>query len=248
MDGQHLIGSSDDRTRSWLILAAGLIGTVAVVFALVSFWPDSDEPAEVVASDGGATTTVTGFEPGITDGLTGETSTSQGRGEPSRTSTTEDPAPGSSGDLFGGDFAAVFEQLLGESGNPTQILEVSVYPEYAFLAYRDPAHPGNIDERDWRDGEVGEAKPNLIDDRVDESTEPSLFDPSELDSSLIPQLVADAPRHYDLPTEVSHIIVDRFLPFDDRVLIRVYATPTDGRSGGGYVSYDTSGTLVKVCC
>jgi len=28
----------------------------------------------------------------------------------------------------------------------------------------------------------------------------------------------------------------------------VYATPSDGRSGGGYVSYDTAGAFVKVCC
>ncbi|MGH9273617.1 MAG: hypothetical protein ACRDZU_03130 [Acidimicrobiales bacterium] len=38
---------------------------------------------------------------------------------------------------------------------------------------------------------------------------------------------------------------------DDRTrswLIRVYATPDDGRSGGGYVRYDTAGAFVKVCC
>ena len=51
-----------------------------------------------------------------------------------------------------------------------------------------------------------------------------------------------------MPTHVTHVLVTRFLPFDQRVLIRVYATPDDGRSGGGYVSYDTAGAFVKVCC
>ena len=45
---------------------------------------------------------------------------------------------------------------------------------------------------------------------------------------------------------VTHIIINRFLPFDERVLIRVYATPTDGRSGGGYVQYTLDGTFVKI--
>ena len=45
---------------------------------------------------------------------------------------------------------------------------------------------------------------------------------------------------------VTHVLIDRFLPFDQRVLIRVYATPTDGRSGGGYVQYTLDGTYVKV--
>jgi hypothetical protein len=44
------------------------------------------------------------------------------------------------------------------------------------------------------------------------------------------------------------VLIDRFLPFDERVLIRVYASPTDGRSGGGYISYDTAGALVDTCC
>jgi hypothetical protein len=100
----------------------------------------------------------------------------------------------------------------------------------------------------WREGEVDDAEKNPIDDRVDADTEPYLFALTELDLSRIPALAADAVTRYSVPVEVSHILIDRFLPFDERVLIRVYATPTDGRSGGGYVSYDTAGTFVKVCC
>ena len=62
---------------------------------------------------------------------------------------------------------------------------------------------------------------------------------------MLPRLVDDAPGRFAQDVEVTHVIIDRFLPFDDRVLIRVYATPTDGRSGGGYVQYTLGGTYVK---
>ncbi len=138
--------------------------------------------------------------------------------------------------------------MVAAAGGPAQVIELAVYPDYLFLAYRDPARPENIDRRIWRDGDVGEASPNPIDDRVDADTEPSLFTLGELDLSVLPRLVGDAVTRYDQQVGVTHVIIDRFLPFDQRVLIRVYASPTDGRSGGGYVSYDTAGNLVRVCC
>ncbi len=238
-----MIPSSDDRTRSWLILAGGLLATVAVIFGLVAFWPeDDDESRATVDAEG---TEVTSASP-----ETQETSKpSKGSGEPSEQTIvpTTEPAPVEL-DLFGGDLPAVYAALLAKAGSPGQIIEIAVYDTYAFLSYRDPANPANIDRRIWRDGEVGEAEPNSIDDRVNPDTEPKLFGPTEIDPAVVARLVADAPTHYDIATEVSHVLIDRFLPFDERVLIRVYATPTDGRSGGGYVSYDTAGTLVKVCC
>ena len=65
--------------------------------------------------------------------------------------------------------------LSAAAGNPAQAIEMGVYPEYAFLAYRDPANPGNIDRRMWRDGDGGRRGPNPIDDRVNADTEPRLF-------------------------------------------------------------------------
>ena len=102
----------------------------------------------------------------------------------------------------------------------------------------------------WRDGSVDDAEPNPIDDEVDADTTPQLFGLGELDlaASACSSLVQDAPTHYDVPVEVTHVLIDRFLPFDQRVLVRVYAQPTDGRSGGGYVSYTSAGIFVKVCC
>jgi hypothetical protein len=240
MDGPSpVIPSSDDRTRSWLILAGGLPATVAVIVGLVSFWPDGDDGSPASVDTEGTEV----------PGVTVTTTPPQGTGEPSEQTIvpTTEPAPVDL-DLFAGDLPAVYAQLLQAAGSPGQILEIAVYDSYAFLAYRDPADAGNIDRRMWRDGEVGAAEANPIDDRVSPDTEPQLFGPAEVDPAIVARLIADAPSHYAIPTTVSHVLIDRFLPFDERVLLRVYATPTDGRSGGGYVSYDTAGTLVRVCC
>jgi len=241
-----MIPSSDDRARSWLILAGGIAATAALLFGLVALWPDGDD---------GPRRQTTGTED-TTEGTeaVGDTSTTKppkGTGEPSEQSTTipsPTTAPVVADDLFHGDLPAAYADLLAAAGSPTQVIELAVYDTYAFLAYRDPANPGNLDRRTWRDGEVGDAETNTIDDRVNADTEPSLFGPGEINAGLIAGLIADAPTHYDIPTHVTHVLVDRFLPFDQRVLIRVYATPDDGRSGGGYVSYDTAGAFVKVCC
>jgi hypothetical protein len=240
-----VIPSSDDRTKSWLTLAGGLAATAAVVIGLVLFWPDGDDDSsetqttDVLAEDDSTTTT----KPRTGTGEPSEQTTL-----PSNEGTVTTEAMIVADDLFLGDLPAAYADLLGAAGNPAQIIELAVYDSYAYLAYRDPANPGNIDRRTWRDGEVSDPEPNTIEDRVNPETEPSLFEPGVVDAALIAQLIADAPTHYDLATEVTHVLIDRFLPFDERVLIRVYASPTDGRSGGGYVSYDTAGTFVKVCC
>ena len=240
MDGPDpVIRSSDDRARSWLILAAGLVVTAGLLFGLIALWPDGDDGPGRAA----------GTEDTEPDTETSATEPREGTGEPSqRTTVTTEAPPAEPADLFRGDFPGAFADLLAAAGSPTQVIEVAVYDTYAFLAYRDPANPGNLDRRIWRDGRVGDAEPNPIDDRVDADTEPSLFGPGELDPGLVARLIGDAPTHYELPTQVTHVLIDRFLPFDERVLIRVYASPTDGRSGGGYISYDTAGALVDTCC
>ena len=145
---------------------------------------------------------------------------------------------------------AAVQDVLAAAGGPTQLLELAIYPTYLFVAYRDPADPDRIPRRMWRDGRVDDAEPNPIDDEVDASTTPQLFGLDELDLALrlLPSLVQDAPTHYDEPVEVTHVLIDRFLPFDQRVLVRVYASPPDDPTGGGYVTYTTAGVFQKVCC
>lgn len=230
--------SSDARTRTFLLVAGGLLATLSAVAALVLLWPADDDGDVAV----GGTTTVTADEGKDKDGST--TTVEGAEGEPSERTTTT--APEGPVDLFRTGATEAVAAIAAAAGDPAQAIEVSVYPEYAFLAYRDPAAPANIDRRMWRAGEVGDADPNPIDDRVDADSEPQLWPLAELDLDRLPSLVADAPGRFALDVAVTHVIIDRFLPFDPRVLIRVYASPTDGRSGGGYVQYTIDGTFVKV--
>jgi hypothetical protein len=151
-------------------------------------------------------------------------------------------------DLFGDGPASAVQEVLAAAGQPDRLIEVTIYPSYLFVAYVDPHQPDRIDRRMWRDGQVDAADANPIDDRVDSGTTPKLFGVGDLQLDRIPAIVADAPSHYAEPVRVTHVIVDRFLPFDSRVLVRVYASPPDDPTGGGYVSYTADGTVVKVCC
>jgi hypothetical protein len=246
MDGPVI--SSDDRSKGWLLFAGGLVLTIAAVVGVINLWPEGDD--EVAATDTAAETTRDeATDAGDDEEPGGSDTTAATTGEPSDRSTTSTPttAPGPVNLFIGGADGAV-RDLVAAAGGATQAIEITIYDTYAFLAYRDPANPGNIDRRIWREGVVGDPDPNPIDDRVDADTEPGLFGLAEVDLSILPRLTADAPSHYDMPVNVTHVIIDRFLPFDERVLIRVYATPADGRSGGGYISYDTAGNHVNTCC
>ncbi len=241
MSGPPVISSSDSRSKTMLMFAGGLLATLAIVVGIVLLWPGDDDDADVRA-DATTTTTKTKDKDKSTS-----TTVEGAEGEPSeQTTTTQRPVDPGPVDLFTSGAPEVLADLVAAAGRPTQAIEMSLYPEYAFLAYRDPASMGNIDRRMWRDGAVGDADPNPIDDRVDADTAASLFPIADLRLAVIPRLTADAPSRFALDVAVTHIIINRFLPFDDRVLIRVYASPTDGRSGGGYVQYTLDGTFVKV--
>lgn len=237
MSGPVLPG--DARGKTLLLFAGGLLATIAVVAGLVLLWPSGDDGDDEVVTD---RTTTTRGEASDSDGALGEPS--------ERTSTTapaEEPEePVAPVDLFTAGADDALADMVDAAGNPSQGIEISVYPTYAFLAYRDPAHPENIDRRSWRDGEdMDDAAPNPINDRVDGDSEPLLFALSKVDLSVLPRVADDAPGRFSLDVDVTHVIINRFLPFDERVLIRVYASPSDGRSGGGYVQYTLTGSYVK---
>ena len=239
MDGPVITpGGGTHDSKGLLLFLGGILATIALVVAIVLLWPSGDGDTDVATGDDGTTTTVgqgtgtTSADGGSTDGL----------------ATTSTVAPVDEGpvDLFTAGAPAALAEVAAAAGAPTEVIQITVYDTYLFLAYRDPAAPANIDRRLWRDGEVDDAAPNPIDDRVDADTEPSLFLLAEVDLAILPRLTADAPSRFAQDVAVTHVIVNRFLPFDERVLIRVYGAPTDGRSGGGYVQYTLAGDLVKV--
>lgn len=225
------------RVGGWLGFAAGLLATAGIVAAAVVAWPE-DDPAPVT-TDAPPTTLMTKEAAAALPQVPGVAIP-----EVPQAATTTTIAV----DLFGEGPATAVAAVRAAAGDPGQLIEITVYDTYLFVAYVDPAAPDRIVRRLWRGGNVGEAEANPIDDAVDGSTRPKLFGVGDVDLARLPQMVADAPSHYDEPVEVTHVIIDRFLPFDQRVLVRVYASPPGNPSGGGYVSYTTSGTFVKVCC
>lgn len=225
---------ADRRDRTVPGFLGGIALTVAAVLAVINLWPEADPPSAV--------TTDSHFFPDL-----GTMAVPTGPGAPTPSSTLVPTTTSLATDLFSTGTPEAVSAVLAAAGNPTQLYELAIYDTYLFVAYRDPADASHIDRREWRGG-VGSAEPNIIDDRVDSRSEPKLFTPAEVDLTRLPAMIADAPTHYDVPVEVTHILIDRFLPFDERVLVRVYASPVDGRSGGGYVSYAIDGSVVRACC
>ena len=224
----------DGRAKTVLLFVGGLLATIAAVAAIVLLWPEDDE-AEVVSD---VTTTT---RPETTDSPDSTT------GEPSQqTTTTRSGSAGQPAQLFERGAQGALDDMATAAGRPRQAMQIAVYPTYAFLAYRSPDDPSHIDRRSWREGaDQDDAAPNPIADRVDADSEPKLFTLAAVDLATLPRLVDDAAGRFGGEVEVTHVLIDRFLPFDQRVLIRVYATPTDGRSGGGYVQYTLDGKYVK---
>jgi hypothetical protein len=72
-----------------------------------------------------------------------------------------------------------------------------------------------------------------------------LFDLSEIDHTKLPGMTEQAVAQFQGDgMEATHIIIDRFLPFDTRVLVRVYVD--NERGEGGYVQFTPDGGLVEV--
>ena len=97
---------------------------------------------------------------------------------------------------------------------------------YLFVTYRDPGDPSALVRRMWRNGAVDEGSPDTsagtdLDWRAC-SHRPTSTSVASLRSW------PTRPSHYAIPVTISHMLINRFLPFDERVLVRVYALPVEG--------------------
>jgi hypothetical protein len=96
---------------------------------------------------------------------------------------------------------------------------------------------------------TGPEPQQLLDMETDE-LETKLFDLSEIDPAVIPvaaqQMLENCPGD---GLELTHVIIERDLVFDDRhrVLMLIYAS-NPVRGGGGYISFTLDGTLVENLC
>jgi hypothetical protein len=157
------------------------------------------------------------------------------------------PAPPSAGavDYFGADAAAIPGRFKERFPQGVRALEVVVYPTYVISNVQDAAQKLHVDRYQLRDGRWQAPAPvQLFGDMKTEADIAAVtFDPNEVAFADIPKLVKDAPTHVKVETpSISHVIVERGLPFVKEVLIRVYVT---GPRGSGFVEYDKKGTFMK---
>ncbi len=122
---------------------------------------------------------------------------------------------------------------------------------YGTVSYQVPDAPANVDERDWRNGEVEAAGPVRLTPLDDLSTD--LWD---LDSVNWPAVAAAIPgtqalveQEVGAPLEgsagVTHLIAANGAPFYEGVVIRVYVDGGPRRSGG-YVALRPDGSVADV--
>lgn len=137
-----------------------------------------------------------------------------------------------------------------------KVLQVMVqFPQdgrpYGSISYQVPEAPANVDERDWRNGEVQAAEPVRLTPLDDLATD--LWD---LDSVNWPAIAAALPAAQGLveqkigaPIEgsagVTHLIAANGAPFYEGVVVRVYVDGGPRRSGG-YVAFRPDGSVADV--
>lgn len=146
-------------------------------------------------------------------------------------------------DLFEGTGAAeVIDEVAAARGaDPLRILRALLSPEYAFVQAQDPSIPENVDEYRWRDTLAG-AVPVRLTGSGD--LEQQLYSADEVDWATIPALVAAAPTLTEIPDGVvTHVIVERPLPFSEDVRMRVFV---GGERNNGYVDADAMGNVIDV--
>jgi len=233
----------EDRSGRRMALGLVVVGIVAVaVFAYVvhSWATGGSDDDDVAADEVGA---AIGSDEGSDEG-------SEHVGDGSSTTAQETPttAPVTARDLLRGDASQAFESFAQiHRGQPVKVNEILVYEDWAQIQVQVPGEPTHVDEYTWRggDGVSGPEPVDLLSMEVDELPD-KLFDLSELDASKLPTMTAQGLAQFpEEGMEITHVIIDRFLPFDTRVLVRVYVSHPE-RGGGGYVEFTPDGGLVEV--
>lgn len=241
----------EDHSRRWMIRALIGVGLLVAVFGGMKFadWvgdglEDNDDGVAAGRVGDAIGDGADAESPGTTaEGSSEGDGEGEGEGLASTTPTTEPAGPV---DLLRTDATPAFGAFAQVyDGNPVKVLEISLYTDYAFIDVQVPDQPTYIDEYQWRGGDgVSGPEPDAIGSNSDDLPE-ALFDLTELDASKIPGMTAEALAQYPQEgMEITHVIIDRFLPFDTRVLVRVYVDNPD-RGGGGYVTFTPDGGFVE---
>jgi hypothetical protein len=220
--------SGDGRGKlvAFALLAGALVigGVLAFAFTRPS---SDDEPVDVDEP-----IETTGTSP-TTEAVAG-TTTPQAPG---------DPAAVQVGELFTGTaIATLIDEIAVANGTePMQLLSVLVYPEYLTAQGQGPGAEQTIVEYRWV-GQLTPATPAVGVPTDDIAAR--IFSSDEVSWSAIPGLVEAAPVAVAIEGGiVTHLDVERSLPFSDDIRIRVFVS---GPGGDGFVDGDVAGSVISI--
>jgi hypothetical protein len=219
--------SSDGRGKlvTFALLAGVLVIAGAVAFALTR--PSADDEA-------GATD-----DPIETAGPAPTTGASVGTTTPQ---APDDPTAVQVGQLFTGTaIATLIDEIAVANGTePMQLVSVLVYPEYLTAQGQGPGAEQTLVEYRW----VGQLTPATPAPVVPDDVAARLFSSDEVAWSAIPALVEAAPAAVSIEGGiVTHLNVERSLPFSDDIRVRVFVS---GPGGDGYVDGDAAGSMISI--
>jgi len=147
-------------------------------------------------------------------------------------------------DLFV-DATSIPVKLKEKIKGPVRPLEILVYPAFAKSQIQDPNKKLEANQFELRGGTVDDGSP--IKWSGNAPTEKDLafqtFDLDEVDFTKVPAMVKDAPAKAEVPDgKVTHMKLERPLPFEKEVRWRVYVT---GERKDGSVEFDAKGVFKK---
>ena len=134
---------------------------------------------------------------------------------------------------------AAFEA--GIVGDPTNFVEIILYPDYAFATAQDPTQPERLDRYQLQDGSLSAPEPQTND--PDAPSKVFTIDAVQWDA--IAALAAEAPRLASVEEgAVTHIYIQRdvFTEVHD-VVVRVYIS---GPRGNAFIEATPDGTILRI--
>jgi hypothetical protein len=153
-------------------------------------------------------------------------------------------AAASAENLFQGQAAtnlvSKFAERLGTRS--VRATELVLYPQYAFLEAQNPSQPKHVDRYMYRNGAIGDPEPVNV-QSMRGKLEDNLVALDQVRLDKIPELVTNTLTQLAYENaKVSHIIIERNLPFSKHVVIRVYAS---GPRESGRIDYTGDGKVLR---
>lgn len=145
--------------------------------------------------------------------------------------------------LFEGDAPRAVAAALdaGIPSDPTNFLELRIFPDYAFGTAQSSTQPDHFDSYGWRTGTVNAPTP----EPNDAAAATMVFTIDPVNWAAIGALAADAVRLTNVEQgAVSHVTIDQNSFSSDRaIMVRIYVT---GSRSNSFIESDANGTVIQI--